>query len=233
MPYVFIATPMYGGLCHGSYAASLFRTVPVFMNAGVGLQYAFTVNESLVPRARDSLVHDFLASECTHLMFIDSDIGFAAEDILSMVDAGKDVICGLYPRKEIDWEQVAAAVGRGVAPADLPAHTGSLVVNTLPGAPPVESFAATDSAVEVANAGTGFMLIRREVFELLAAEVPVYKVGTKQVGQFFDMRIDETATLLSEDFSFCRRVRGNGFMVWAAPWVRLTHTGAYQFGGGR
>ena len=129
--YLFVATPMYGGMCHGSYAGSMFQLGTLCMNAGVSLQYAQLMNESLITRARDSLAHDFLLTECTHLMFVDSDIGFEAEDVLTMLATDKDIVCGLYPRKEIDWINVAAAARRGVAPDELHQHTGALVVNTL------------------------------------------------------------------------------------------------------
>jgi hypothetical protein len=226
--FPFVATPMYGGMCHGSYAGSLFQLATIFMNAGVPLQYAQTMNESLVTRARDSLAQDFLQTECTHLMFIDSDIGFQAEDILTMLAAEKDIVCGLYPRKEIDWIQVAAAARRGVPPDELHQHTGALVVNTLDG--PIED--AGDGLLEVANAGTGFMLIKRAVLEGLIDKVAAYRSGDKVLHQFFATSIDpDSGVGLSEDFHFCRLARDNGYQVWVAPCVALTHTGSYMFTG--
>lgn len=236
MNYLFLATPMYGGQCHGAYAASMLRVTPIFMNAQMPFQYAFTVNESLVSRARDSLAYDFLQTECTHLMFVDSDIEFKAEDILSMVDADKDVVCGIYPRKEINWGRVSEAVVDCVAPEDLHEHTGLFVVNTLNG--PIEHVG--DRPVEIVNAGAGFMLIKREVFDGLAQYVPTYmsplRVGEnsprKVFNQFFDTSIDPgSGVLLSEDFHFCKLARDHGYKVWAAPWVTLTHAGSYLFTG--
>jgi hypothetical protein len=226
----FIATPMYGGMCHGSYMVSMARVIPVFIHAGfAGVQLAYTTNESLITRARDSLAHDFLQSDCTHLMFIDSDIGFEAEDILSMIAADKDIVCGLYPRKEIDWGAVAAAVRAGVAVEELHQHTGALVVNALDG--PSENV-PRDVLTEVVNAGTGFMLIKRKVLETLADMVPAYRTGSKVFRQFFGTSIDpDSGVGLSEDFAFCKLARDNGYGVWVAPWIKLTHTGTYQFSG--
>jgi hypothetical protein len=226
--YPFVATPMYGGMCHGSYAGSLFELATIFMNAGVSVQYAQTMNESLITRARDSLAEDFLETECTHLMFIDSDIGFHAEDILTMLAADKDIVCGLYPRKEIDWIQVAAAARSGVAPDDLHQHTGALVVNTL-NTPKKD---AGDGLVEVANAGTGFMLIKRAVLEGLIDKVAAYQSGEKVLHEFFATSVDpDSGVGLSEDFHFCRLARDNGYQVWVALCVELTHTGSYMFTG--
>ena len=226
--YLFVATPMYGGMCHGSYAGSMFQLGTLCMNAGVSLQYAHLMNESLITRARDSLAHDFLMTECTHLMFVDSDIGFQAEDVLTMLAADRDIVCGLYPRKEIDWINVAAAARRGVAPEELHQHTGALVVNTLGG--PFED--GGDRLLEVVNAGTGFMLIKRAVLEGLVDKVAAYRHGDMVLHQFFGTSIDpETGVGLSEDFHFCRLARDNGYQVWVAPDVALTHTGSYMFTG--
>jgi hypothetical protein len=227
-PNIFIATPMYGGLCHGSYAASLMRVTPIFMNAQMPFQFAYRMNESLVTRARDSLAADFMHTECTHLMFVDGDIGFAAEDILSMVGADKDIICGVYPRKEIDWERVAAAVSRGVPPEDLDRYAAVLVVDTLDGADITE---ADHHPLEVIRGGCGFMLVKREVLEGLADKVPEYYNGHIMCQQYFDTSIDSGNWLLSEDYHFCKLARDNSYKVWAAPWVELTHTGSYQWRG--
>ena len=226
----FVATPMYGGMCHGSYMVSMARVIPVFVKAGfAAVELAYTMNESLITRARDSLAHDFMQSDCTHLMFIDSDIGFWAEDILSMIAADKDIVCGLYPRKEIDWGAVAAAVRAGVEVGDLHQHTGALVVNTLDGR--VDD-APSDVLVEVVNAGAGFMLIKRGVLEALADKVPAYRTGSRVYRQFFGTSIDpDSGVGLSEDFAFCKLARDNGYGVWVAPWIKLTHTGTYQFSG--
>ena len=101
MPIIFIATPMYGGMATGSYTSSLMQTPITLSQNGIGLYYAHMMNESLVTRARNALTYDFLNSPATHLMWIDADIGFNPMDIVSMVQANKDIICGLYPKKEI------------------------------------------------------------------------------------------------------------------------------------
>ena len=75
-------------------------------------------NESLVTRARNILVAMFLANkDATHLMFIDADIGFNAENIAKMMtDTMRDdveIVCGAYPKKGINWQTVIDAVNRG------------------------------------------------------------------------------------------------------------------------
>ena len=238
---VMVATPMYGGLCNGSYTLGLLTAVGVFSRNGIGMQYAHMMNESLITRARNSLAKDFLESECSHLMFIDADIGFNPQDIIRMLHADKDIICGIYPKKEINWVEVTKAVHAGVPPQELHRHTGSFVVNLVNNEKCLEGDRYTP--MEIANGGTGFMLIKREVFEGLIGKVPVYNndvfaaVETDRklqpINEFFATSVtdDGDSRLLSEDYHFCKIARQAGFKVWAAPWAELTHTGTYIFSG--
>jgi hypothetical protein len=238
---IMIATPMYGGLCNGSYTVGLLTAVMVFSQRGIAMQYAHMMNESLITRARNSLAKDFLASECTHLMFIDADIGFNPGDIPPMLDADKDIICGIYPKKEINWLDVTKAVNDGVPPQQLHHYTGAFVVNLVDGATSAEGNMYTP--MEIANGGTGFMLIKREVFEGLIGKVPTYtndmftavddQTKRDEINEFFATSIDKESgnRLLSEDYHFCKIAREAGFRVWAAPWAHLSHTGTYIFNG--
>jgi hypothetical protein len=236
---IFIATPMFGGMCYGPYTASISHLVHVFLNAQVPSVYDTKYNQSLITRARDSLAADFMDSECSHLMFIDADIEFHAEDILSMMAADKDIICGIYPRKQLDWEQVAKAVQEGVSAQELHKYAGTFPVNTLDGKNIIEVLESSDQQpVEVKNAGTGFMLIKRRVLEDLADKVPEYLSNADDPSkgrffkQYFDTSIDpDTNSLLSEDYHFCKLARANGFHVWVAPWLQLTHIGTFPFDG--
>jgi hypothetical protein len=239
--HVFLATPMYGGVCNGTYAVGLLQMVGIFSNAGVPFQFAYMMNESLITRARNSLARDFLATECTHLMFIDADIGFNPADIVHMLYADKDIICGIYPKKEINWVDVSKAVKNGVEPKDLSQHTGAFVVNLVEDATSVEG--DMYSPIEISNGGTGFMLIKREVFECLIGRVPTYTNDMfaavdldrkpQEINEFFATSIDKDSgnRLLSEDYHFCKIAREAGFKVWAAPWAKLSHTGSYIFNG--
>ena len=157
-----------------------------------------------------------------------------------MIDADKDIICGLYPKKEINWQLVSDAVKRGVDFKDLPNYTGSFVVNLVGGA--TESTGNINEPMEIDNGGTGFMLIKRGVFDALKDKVPTYTNDMiliidknpvkKIIHEYFATSIDEpTNRLLSEDYHFCKLARQNGFKVYAAPWAQLTHSGTYNFNG--
>jgi hypothetical protein len=237
---LFVATPMYGGLCTGGYALGLLNMAGTCSKHGIALYYAHMQNESLITRARNSLAYDFLQSDATHLMFIDADISFNPQDLISMTDADKDIICGIYPKKEINWFTVAQAVTKGVEPKDLANYTGSFVINLVGGASEQEG--KVYEPMQIENGGTGFMLIKREVFDALKDKVPTYTNDMflaidsnpvkKVIHEFFATSIDEpTNRLLSEDYHFCKLARQYGFKVYAAPWVSLVHTGTYNFSG--
>lgn len=239
-PKIFIATPMYGGMCAGFYTQSIIQLLTTCQANGVDAEFSFMFNESLITRARNSLTHTFMKTDCSHLMFIDSDIKFRAEDVIHMIRAEKDIICGIYPKKEINWHSVKAAMDRGVSFDQLKSHTGSFVVNLVNYVGEVT--VPVNQPVEIFNGGTGFMLIKREVFDRLGESVPSYSNDVVDLGgkmkqsepikEFFTTSIEPgTNRLLSEDYHFCRIWRESGGQVHAAPWCQLAHIGTYTFEG--
>ena len=239
MAKLFVSTPMYGGQCTGFYAQSLIQLNNLLKNTGNDCVMSFMFNESLITRARNALAHNFLKTDCTHLMFIDADIRFNAADIPPMVEADKDIICGIYPKKEINWHTVKSAMDAGVPVDQLKHHTGAFVVNLVDYNASVT--VPINQPVEIWNGGTGFMLIKREVFEQLADKVPSYindvtdlsgSIKQDEIKEYFATSIEEgTQRLLSEDYHFCNIWRKAGGKVWAAPWAKLSHIGTYAFEG--
>lgn len=240
MKHVVIATPMYGGMCTGHYTQSLLMTGSAFTQAGIQMSAMMMFNESLIQRARNGLVKNFLRTDGDYMMFIDADIGWNPHDILPMIEADKDIICGIYPKKEINWHGVKAAVEAGVPVEQLKHHSGALVVNLVDYSGTVT--VPRNEPLEIWNGGTGFMLIKRSVFEGLADKVATYTNDVVDLNktvnpgdlihEYFAVSIEEgTNRLLSEDYHFCMLARKHGYKVWAAPWVTLAHIGSYMFEG--
>jgi hypothetical protein len=171
------------------------------------------------------------------MMFIDSDIRFNPNDLVKMIEADKDIICGLYPKKEINFPSLTKAIENNVKQEDLKYYTGSFVVNLVGYAG--ETVVPLNDPVEIWNGGTGFMLIKREVFEKLEPFCPKYALNgqdasfdfNSMVTEFFATSITEEGILLSEDYHFCRLYRKHGGQVYAAPWVQVDHAGEYIFSG--
>lgn len=237
---VFIATPMYGGMCTGLFTQSLLQLQFAMQQNGIGALVSSMFNESLITRARNAMAHNFLKTDCTHLLFIDADIRFNAMDVIHLLKAEKDVICGIYPKKEINWATVENAVKNGVPTNELKNHTGSFVINLVDYAPTVT--VPMNEPLEIWNGGTGMMAIKREVLEKMRDVVPKYAndvvdlsgnmpVG-EEIAEFFATSIEEsTRRLLSEDYHFCQTWRQIGGKIYAAPWMNLGHVGSYVFEG--
>ena len=107
---LFVATPMYGGNCHGMYAKAIADLTKLCQAYGVECRLFYLFNESLITRARNYCVDEFLRSDCTHMMFIDSDIGFDPQDVLTLAalmdpeEQKYEIMCGPYPKKTIAWD---------------------------------------------------------------------------------------------------------------------------------
>lgn len=240
MAKLYISTPMYGGQCFGFYTQALLSLNNILRDHKIDSMVSFMFNESLITRARNALTHTFLKSDCTHLLFIDADIRFNPNDVLPMLLADKEIICGIYPKKEINWENVANAAKNGVPHDKLKFYSGSFVVNLVGYTDQVT--VQHDKPCEIWNGGTGFMMIKREVFEQLADKVPEYTNDStdlsgsikqaEKIKEYFATSIEPgTNRLLSEDYHFCRLWRENGGKVWAAPWAHLGHSGTHLFDG--
>ena len=212
---VHFCMPCYGGQLTESTFMSYIKWSNTARQLGIEWTVETMTNESLISRARNTLTAKFLTTpESTHLMFVDADIGWEPWHLLVMLNAQKDVIGGLYPMKSlpVKW-----------------------CVNGLPG------FVETpgDPLVEVTKTGTGFMLIKREVFEKLNAH-PAVRPFNNDIGlpehlnphmkTYFDTAVRENR-YYSEDWTFCENWRDLGGQIFIDKRVLLRHTGTYVFDG--
>jgi len=239
---IFVATPMYGGQNHGLYMKACLDLQGLCVQYGINIKFSFLFNESLITRARNYLVDEFLhRSDCTHLLFIDSDIHFNPQDVLAMLAMDKDVVGGPYPKKSIKWRAVKKAVESNpdIDPGLLEKVTGDYVFNPVKG---TSQFSVSEP-LEVMEIGTGFMMVKREVFPQFEKQYPELKYkpdhvgqanfdGTRYIHAYFDTVIDKVSErYLSEDYMFCQWWRNMGGKIWLCPWMRTQHIGTYHFQG--
>jgi hypothetical protein len=209
---VHICMPCYGGMLTESTFMSYIKWSNTCRQLGIDWTMETMTNESLISRARNTLTAKFLNNkESTHLMFIDADIGWEPWHLLVMLNRDVDVIGGLYPMKSlpVKW-----------------------CVNGFEGAQE-----GADGLQEVSKTGTGFMLIKRGVFEKLNAH-PAVKPFINDIGlpaelnpymkTYFDTAVRENR-YYSEDWTFCENWRDLGGQVWVDKRVLLKHTGTYVF----
>lgn len=207
-----ICMPCYGGMLTESTFMSYIKWANTCRQLGIDWTVETMTNESLISRARNTLVAKFLSNpDSTHLMFIDADIGWEPWHLLVMLNRDVDVIGGLYPMKTlpIKW-----------------------VVNGFNGAEE-----GPDGLQEVSKTGTGFMLVKRHVFEKLNAH-PAVKPFNNDIGlpkeldqylkTYYDTAVRENR-YYSEDWTFCENWRDLGGKIWVDKRVLLKHTGTYTY----
>jgi hypothetical protein len=210
---VHICMPCYGGQLTEQCFMSYIKWANMCRQLNIDWTVETMTNESLISRARNTLTAKFLHNkESTHLMFIDADIGWEPWHLLVMLDAQKDVIGGLYPMKSlpVKW-----------------------CVNGIPGL--VED--PTSNHIEVTKTGTGFLLIKRDVFEKLDAH-PATRPFNNDIGlpaelnphmkTYFDTAVRENR-YYSEDWTFCENWRDLGGQVFVDKRILLRHVGTYTF----
>lgn len=239
---LFVATPMYGGQCCGMYMKSCLDLQTTMARYGVDMRYSFLFNESLITRARNYLVDEFLRStEFTHLLFLDADIHFDPKDVLALLALDRDIIGAPYPKKSINWGNIAAAIKKNpeIDPKSLENLVGEYVFNVVQGTAQFQ----VSEPLEVMEIGTGYMMIKRQVFEKFAVAYPEFRYKPDHVGQanfdgsryihaYFDTVIDPVShRYLSEDYMFCQWARKIGYQVWLCPWMKAQHVGTYAFTG--
>ncbi|MFT4076437.1 MAG: hypothetical protein QM647_13005 [Asticcacaulis sp.] len=229
-PIVFIATPCFGGQVTQTYMQSIISLMGYCSHRDITLTLAMLGHDSLITRSRNTLVSAFLASEATHIMFIDADIGFAPEHVERMLEADKPLVAGIYPLKVRDW-----ALLDGMTPPD---EASLHYVGT-----PFDDAEWDGDFATGAYAGTGFMLIRRDCIEAMREAYPTLKyghvhafprakdLGTEHVALFECMIEEGSGLYLSEDFAFCQRYRAIGGKVWLDTKGELTHVGSHDFVG--
>lgn len=203
---LFVATPCYGGNCNASYAKSMIELGILCQQYGINLFVYYLSNESLVQRARNYCADEFMRSDCTHLMFIDSDIGFNAKNVIDLLGlclynkTDYNIIGAPYPKKTIAWDKIKLAVDKGYADKDpnvLEKFVGDYVINI--GKEKVQFKA--DEPLEVMEIGTGFMMIPRDTLVKYQEAYPEYSYkpdhvrsenfdGKREITAFFDCTID-------------------------------------------
>ena len=214
---VVFMVPCYGGAVFEKFFCSFVRAVISNKENNLSFGLETLSNESLVTRARNTLIAKGMVArpgnkEATHLMFIDADVGFNVQDIYRLIADDKDIVAGLYPKKSYPVE---------------------FVYNRLPEDPPIDE----NGMVKVKHAGTGFMLMKREVISRMFTQYPQLKyrnelnIDNKFEPFLFGLFYTgiKEGSYLSEDYMFCDRWRDIGGDIWVDTRVKLSHSGYHTF----
>jgi hypothetical protein len=207
---LFIGIPAYDGKLNIKTAFALAQLMPKAAQLGVSVFLSDLSNCSIITMARNALVHEFLKTDATELLFIDSDVIVNPDDILRLMaqSGDKDITAGMYPRRAKDEKFFA----------DLHyTDSGDLEFN--------------GSMMRVKRAPTGFMLIQRHVLEQMVFAHPEWtyeKSPTEQMSAVFDFAIVD-GKYVGEDYLFCDRATKMGFTVYIDVDISLPHIGPNEF----
>lgn len=247
-----IATPCYGGAVGANYLSSVMAAQAELAKQKVVSSHTILEGESLIPRGRNRLVHKFMKSNNTHLLFWDADIAVDIDDLIKMLAFGElpqyPVIAAPYAKKGIHWENVRKAIRKDpdISDRDLAAVASEYVFNLA------DELTITNvhEPVKVLEIGTGLMLIQREVFMAMRDGFKGMKYTSQGPGDGDDAGVEMfdyfpagphdvskiknygmQSAYLSEDYAFCQRCSAFGIAVWMAPWVKTNHRGMMDYFG--
>jgi hypothetical protein len=235
-----VATPCFGGQVSSIYASSIFQLQRTLRSkSNMDLKVLMRDGDALITRARANLVTLFLDDPAaTHFLFVDADIGFTPDQVFRLIESGADVVAGVYPIKRVNWDKA-----KRVLQSNRP-KVSSAALDYVRETDDPDRVVAVNGFARVRSAGTGFLMIRRHVFERLCKN-PAYAslqffgehslddlAGSPNRFALFECMIDpKTGTYLSEDFAFCKRWTDIGGEIWADLESRLDHIGPSVFHG--
>lgn len=199
-PGSFLAVPAYEGLS-APFVGSLFSTQA---NVDHRLDLEIFAGNCHIDDGRNRLVRDFLETDCEQLIFLDADVMWHESDLKKLIEYDRDIVAGIYPLKNDD--------------EDYP-------VRPLPG----ERWSGSDGLVEVEGVPTGFLKIRRRVFETLYPNAQKHRSKEDGYGRMLiPVLFERTLNGQSRrggDYEFCIRARAAGFRIWIDPLMQLGHQG--------
>jgi hypothetical protein len=214
---LFVALPAYDHKLSLKLAISLARFAQTAPQHGISIHFGSICGCSVVSKARNRLVADFLESDATDLLFIDSDINFEPEAILRLMafggqDKKKGIVAGVPRVRDKDTRYITNLGYDGEK---------NLTMNGM-------------GLVQAEDVATAFMWVRREVFEEMGEAHPEWTYWDDAAGRdqtaFFHFEVRPRG-YIGEDFLFCERTRELGYQVWIDPSITLGHMGIQEYVG--
>jgi len=255
---LYILTPCFASLCYVNYVHCLMATIEVFRKFGIQLKIEFCKNDSLVSRARNNLIARAMTDpECTHVLFIDNDISWDPIDILKLLISEKDLVGGIYPLKNYDWDKLVKdpqnPYNSNVVQTLIKKKNDSQLAGLITDSAMIQYnllrynvnyqnqfLEITNNLAKVKHLPTGFMMIRRKVLTKMMAAFP----STKYTDDVSFLRPEENAMAyalfdcgveeghyFSEDWLFCDRWTKMGGDIFIDVSINLTHTGIEDYRG--
>ena len=233
---IFVATPVHSDVSIHYFKACLefqkecfVRKIPVMFQV---------MKSSLVTQGRQLCVSGFMESDCTHMLFIDSDISFNFKMIERMINFDKEICLVPYPIKGMDSNKMKARILAGDTLDPL--LLGNQYTMAVPDPSNVK---VTNGFIEVERGPAGCMLIKKEVINKLIKEYPEFTINQhtlidgklvkrNYMYNFFDTYWNkEDKTYTGEDFYFCKLCKHAGIKMYALVDEYISHHGEHSYTG--
>jgi glycosyltransferase involved in cell wall biosynthesis len=206
MRRVLIGTPSYDGRIDVWFANSLIATVKEAEKKGIFVHAIYTSYDSLIQRARNSLIKLALDGKYDDILFIDSDTEWEPEWFFRLLERPEPIVGGALIKK-----------------TDKEGYTVKLLNKQL-------KFSEDKKLIQADGVGTGFLKVSRFALEKLWLASDPYTSEGEEHRMVFDIKV-ENGDLISEDYVLCNKWQKLGYKVWLDPTITCNHIGIKKFKG--
>lgn len=255
---LYILTPCFASLCYVNYVYCLMATIELFRRFNIKLKIEFCKNDSLVSRARNNLIaRGMTDKDATHFLFIDNDITWDPVDIIKLLMADKDLVGGIYPLKNYDWDKLVKDAGNpynsNIVQSMIKRKNESQLSGMLTDSAMIQHnllryninylgqyLEISNNLAKVRHLATGFMMIKRKLLTNMMKAFPSTKYiddinflkpeENEMAYALFDCGVED-GHYYSEDWMFCDRWAKMGGEIFVDVSINLTHTGIEDYKG--
>jgi len=206
MRRVLIGTPSYDGRIDVWFANSLIETVKQAEKKGIFVHAIYTSYDSLIQRARNSLIKLAIDGKYDDLFFIDSDTEWEPEWFFNLLERPEPIVGGALIKK-----------------TEKEGYTVKLIDKKL-------KHSEDKKLIQVDGVGTGFMKVSKFALDKLWKMSDEYTSEGEKHRMVFDIKV-ENGDLISEDYILCNKWKSLGYKVWLDPTITCNHIGIKKFKG--
>lgn len=206
---ILIASPTYDGSVRSEYMLAVMELTESLRQQNI--DWSLLIQPATLLHTMRSVMASqaLMDPDCSHLLFIDTDLNFSSATIQRLIAADTDVIGCAYPYRTIPLDQPPAGTAKTLREAISCAVPYALTFNSG-----TQQIDVSHGLCQVNGIGTGLLLVRRGALQKMveSGQVRRYQTGFpynqwyKQPNYygFFD-HVEVDGTHLGEDYSFCHR----------------------------
>jgi hypothetical protein len=230
-------TPSISSMFASDYVRTVIGVQSECISIGFGFEWGTIPGVSILPIARNRAVNEFLKGDATHFMFLDSDVGAEAADIIACVESGVEFSALPYSRKNLDSELIVSIIRNNPA-------VGPEAISSVLSGPalqfngsennPIEKSLADIGFIECDRVGTGAMILKRSVFEKMSHIVDEYIDRSSDpnsndlVKNYFGYS-KKDGVFVGEDWTFCDNWKSIGGAIYLKLNAKTTHEGSVKY----